>query len=409
MAGTLAAPADAAVRSQPRIHSLDGLRGVGALVVVIHHALLVVPALSVMYLAPDGGQLGTPAPWSVEWWLYSTPLRLIWGGHEAVLVFFVLSGIVLAAPLMTRPRHGVAWLGYYLRRLCRLYVPVWASLVLAVGCAAIVPRGGSAGGTWLTSHPDPSIAVVVRDAFLLTGTSKLNSPLWSLQWEILFSLLLPVMFLVLRAVRVTRWPVVAVVLLAVVSAAAQVPALRHVLPRSYLTGGALQYLPIFAIGMIIAMCPDQVSRLRQALTDAPRAVRAGWIVVALVLTVSPTYMGAARRPDQLIADPVGFGYQLTTVAGVTMIVLAALTMPSLIGLLQSRLLQYAGSRSFSIYLVHEPILVSVAIATQAAGYFPWLLVAPAAIILALLVAEGFYRLVERPAIRLSRKLDIRAA
>lgn len=129
MAGALTTTPTAGMAAGSRVRSLDGLRGAGALVVVITHALVVIPSLSLMYVAADGQQLASPEFGSMEWWLYSTPLRLIWGGHEAVLVFFVLSGIVLTAPLVTHGRHGRAWLGYYLRRLCRLYVPVWASLI----------------------------------------------------------------------------------------------------------------------------------------------------------------------------------------------------------------------------------------------------------------------------------------
>jgi len=89
-----------------------------------------------------------------------------------------------------------------------------------------------------------------------------------------------------------------------------------------------------------------------------------------------------------------------------MIVLSAITVPGVTWVLESRPLQYAGARSFSIYLVDEPILVSVAI-SHAAGVLPWLLLAPVAIAAALLVAEGFYHVVEEPATLLSWPLDIK--
>lgn len=49
--------------------------------------------------------------------------------EEAVLIFFVLSGFVLALPATLK---AVRWRVYYVKRLVRLYVPVWGSLVVAV-------------------------------------------------------------------------------------------------------------------------------------------------------------------------------------------------------------------------------------------------------------------------------------
>jgi peptidoglycan/LPS O-acetylase OafA/YrhL len=394
----VAGPSQAGPRA--RIAALDGLRGVGALVVVVHHALLVLPALAVLYVPAPGGERVSPPAWSLEWWLYDTPLRLVWAGHEAVLVFFVLSGFVLTAPLTGGGRGGRAWIGYYLRRLCRLYVPVWASLLLASAAALLVPRDHT-GGTWLARHPAPTTEIVLNDAVLLRGTTFLNSPLWSLQWEVLFSLLLPIMFAALRFLHVHRWPEVAAAGLAAIAAVAQIPAVRQQLPQAWLSVGALTYLPIFAIGMVIAMSPGRVQLVRDLL-GAGRGRSAGWMVAGLLLAVSPTYLG----PDR--STTVAFVQHLASAVGVTMIVLSALTAPAVIRFLERRPLQVAGSRSYSLYLVHEPILVSVAIAAHTDGYLPWLIIAPAAIASAFLVAELFFRLVERPAIRLSRRLDATA-
>jgi uncharacterized membrane protein len=79
-----------------RVRSLDGLRGVAALIVVVHHALLTSPTLArVNYGAVPGSVHG------FLWWMTYTPLHLIWAGPEAVFVFFVLSGFVL----FLRPRR----------------------------------------------------------------------------------------------------------------------------------------------------------------------------------------------------------------------------------------------------------------------------------------------------------------
>lgn len=309
-------------------------------------------------------------------------------------------GIVLTAPLVAHERSGVEWLRYYVRRLCRLYVPVWGSLLVAALCCMIVPRQNLSGGTWLVGHPNPTLPQMMRDALLLLGTSSVNSPLWSLRWEVWFSLLLPMMFLVLRLVRVDRWPLLAVLVLALVSAIGHTPTIQ-VLVSSSTVAGSLEYLSVFSIGMIIALSGARVGQLRERVAQAGRGWRVGWLVVGLVFATSPTYVGT--HP----AARVSFGLHVATVVGVTMIVLSALVAPGVVRILESRLLHYAGIRSFSVYLVHEPILVSVAILVHARGFWPWVVIAPGAIALALLVAEGFYRVVERPATRLSRTLAVR--
>lgn len=368
---------------ETRYASLDGLRGVASLIVVGYHALLVVPAISALYI-----DKANPHPLSVEWWLYNTPLRLLFAGHEAVLVFFVLSGFVLTLPFLGRPPTARSTLAYYGRRIVRLYVPVWASVALALALALAVPRNPALGG-WMGTHHDPTASNVWHDLLLLLGTSNLNSPLWSLTWEVWFSLLMPVMFLLIRVLRVARWWWAAVPMLMLVSAASRFDAVRHALPASWLTADLLQYLPVFAIGMLLAAN-------RAGVVSVASRVRSWWpiVVAALLLTVSPT----------LIA-PNGYGAlqafaYLLSLTGVTAVVALAFASP-VRRALEARPVHWAGTRSFSIYLVHEPILVAAALLVHADGWW-WLLIAAALVPVILLVAEAFYRVVERPSIGLSR-------
>ena len=117
-----------------RVPSLDGLRGLAALVVLAHHVALAWPSISDAYLRPD---LPGPAPWSTSWWLTSTPAHLLIAGPEAVLVFFVISGIALTIPVLQNTEFN--WMAYYPRRSVRLYLPVVASVLLAALLLVVVP------------------------------------------------------------------------------------------------------------------------------------------------------------------------------------------------------------------------------------------------------------------------------
>ncbi|OJX72846.1 acyltransferase [Leifsonia sp. 71-9] len=365
-----------------RFQSLDGLRGVAAVIVVGYHALLIVPAMSTIYVDKTNPTLFTP-----EWWLYATPLRLLLAGHEAVLVFFVLSGFVLTLPFLHKPPTGRSTLAYYGRRIIRLYIPVWSSLIVALGLAVLVPRQPGQG--WLGSHHAPTLGSFIHDAVLLFGTSNLNSPLWSLTWEVWFSLLMPVMFLLIRWLRADRWWWAAIPTLMVISVLSRFDNVRHALPVAWLTADLLQYLPVFGIGMLIAFNHER-------LTTAASRVRTWWplIIGALLLTISPSMI---TPPGYGV--PQAFAY-LLSLTGVTMIIVLAFTSPARRPL-EARPVQWAGSRSFSLYLIHEPILVATALLVGADGW-SWLLIAAVTIPVVLLAAEGFYRVVERPSIALSR-------
>src|SRR3569623_1763721 len=109
-----------------RIRALDGLRGIAALVVVIHHALLIHPTRELQY---EVGQRG-PAMGTAQRWFTSTPLHLVWAGGEAVLVFFVLSGLVLALPYLNGVRAPL-WERYFARGIVRRFLPGFAAVFLA--------------------------------------------------------------------------------------------------------------------------------------------------------------------------------------------------------------------------------------------------------------------------------------
>ena len=148
---------------------------------------------------------GDPTSHGWAWWVIFSPVHLVWDGTEAVFVFFVLSGYVLTLPMVGRRRDLAGWLAYYPQRLLRLYLPVFASVVLAVLSYVVVRRHVVTDATsWLSAHAGAlTPAGVVHDLTLVRGTTWVNSALWSLKWEVVFSVLLPVY--IAAAVVARRW------------------------------------------------------------------------------------------------------------------------------------------------------------------------------------------------------------
>ena len=362
-----------------RVRSLDGLRGVAALVVVVHHALQLDPAFARVQgdLSADG-----EAAW--VWALTHTPLHVLWAGEEAVLVFFVLSGFVLALPAT---RHAIRWSGYYPRRLVRLYLPVWGSLLLAVALKGAIDRPARVESPWLGERSDVPLQEVWHDAALLDGTGFLNSPLWSLRWEVVFSIALPAYLLAFRrrSAQRTGWDALGVMALIGIGTLASAPAIR--------------YLPVFALGVLLAHNQDRLAAATARL-DAHRFARALWaltaVAVASLLTARWLVAGLPVRHPVLDAAA-----SAATIAGAAAAVVLALRWTPCARGLDRGATQWLGARSFSLYLVHEPVVVAAALLLPPAwGAWP---AAAVGVVLALAVSALFYVTVERPSITLSRR------
>lgn len=362
-----------------RVRSLDGLRGAASLIVFLHHTMLTVPVLAGAYYAAGPLRRSDPVAWLVTY----SPLHFVWAGSEAVDLFFILSGLVLTLPALGRTRDW--WVSYYPSRVIRLYVPVVATVALAYVLVALVPRTNVSGlGAWLEHRPKQITGLgALRDVTLVNGVSGVVSTLWSLQWEVLFSVGLPAFFLVAIALRRV------------------VPLHLGILAAAMLWGGVtydgrLLFLPIFAVGVAMAVDFEKLSALAQKIQSLRWAgcVWTALTAIAVVLFTSYWWLQAFGQSRWLYAAT-----RPTIVAGAAVLVfIAAFARPAR-RLLETRLLQQLGLISFSLYLVHEPIVIAASIV--AGPDLRWL-----AIVLgtaaALGTAVAFHRYIERPSHRWAR-------
>lgn len=367
-------------RKSLRKIELDSLRGAAAFAVLLWHT-----TASSLHTFLVGSNFQPVGSFWYNAVMYS-PLRIFSAGPEAVWLFFVLSGFVLtrsASPTDYR------WDAYYPSRLIRLYLPIIGAVLVTGIAFLLLPRQlTAANSVFVNGLPtEYSVSAMLRDMTVLNGTTTANVPLWSLQWEVLFSILLPVYVLAARA-----FPRVALsgsVLLIIASAWTGSP--------------FLLYMPMFLIGSVLGFHWE-------AIADRFRVVAAGnlraTVLGALGVLLSVVLITSSYTFNFLIAGQTGAAGNLTTnvftvvkLAGICLLLALALTYPPLRTVLRWRPLVALGTISFSLYLTHGPITIGLAFVMG-----PGILTTITQIVLSLIVAVLFYFAVEKWAHQLSRRV-----
>lgn len=373
-------------RAPGRLAALDGLRGIAAVIVVAWHAVIstTLAAYIPMVLASGPQRAADAAPGTLPWFIFDTPLRLLTMGTNAVSIFFVLSGFVLTLPLF-RGRALDLW-SYYPRRIIRLWVPAAVSVVFALVLILLTRQDpADAASAWGASYSFERIipSEAVKSFFLITGTDVYNNPLWSLRWELLFSLFLPAAFLLALRLRIPSWTAIVACALASGAGAA-------------LGVGALHFGPMFLAGVWGArLYSRRVAKLHS---------RQSWICVlgGFALIAVPDMARTLAGVDP--TGRIGMALTAFVVFGAALVI-HGLTIPSgITTLFASAPARFLGRISFSLYLVHAPLILA---GVHVFGSAAWALLAT--VPLAFVVAWAFTRWIEDPSARLARTVGERCS
>jgi peptidoglycan/LPS O-acetylase OafA/YrhL len=355
--------------STPRLSELDALRGIAAFLVLIQHA-------RVMGLDPrpfDNPLLER----GVHMLMHFSPIRVLEFGRASVLFFFVLSGYVLTRALMRSGSPGL--LAFAAQRSIRLMVPVAASVLLSAGLYAAVADPALLNGALRDRTIDiwqvaPGAHDILRESALLLTASdpaKLNPILWSLVHEWRLTLLLPLVLLFQGRIW---W------LLALGCAGMALGAMGSGSENRVLLGehfhstvvSSLYFSLAIAVGAALAMAgPLPVLKRGQRLAGGVAA----FALFGLASDVA-VYIAAVLL-IVLAQQPTGFGR-----------------------LLRRAPLVWLGHVSYSLYLVHAPVLVASMVLLH--GTLPIWACLAVGIVASLPAAEAMHRLAEAPARDLAR-------
>jgi peptidoglycan/LPS O-acetylase OafA/YrhL len=372
-------PLQSAAQTGRRIVALDGLRGVAAIMVLLHHALLMLPQF-----ADFEWYSLVPAHLSlVEFLLLRTPLRLIWAGQERAILFFVLSGFVLSLPWLNGKQQPYG--RFLLGRFCRIYPPYLVAMALAAAASVLV------GGHVLpmasvyfnelgwARTPDagtlPSILLVLTNHH----SDYINEAVWSLTWEVRVALLFP--FLMLPVLRWRNRGIVQLYLSLLVLGQAS----RHMLGAypelSVALADGCRYLGMFLLGAGVAM---------------NRSAIAAWF-----LRHKPAYGWACLASGLLLCwVPLPHFHDEVVGIGAALAVIAIIVTPALGKSLAKDHWLWLGKQSYSLYLIHVPVVMAIVILCH--GKVP--LAACAAVIpISIALAQVFHLQVELPSVALAQK------
>ncbi len=337
------------------------------------------------------GAIEPATPW--QWRLLRyTPLDVIVEGRQPVILFFVLSGFVLAHALMTTP---TPYATFMIRRFARIYLPFAAAIVLSATCYALLdpigPRPFSAwfGGLWRGGHDAGTLALHL----LMRGTGRddLDPVVWSLVHELRISALLP---LLLWACRRRLGAMLAA------SLGAQWLVLPFCLDpitgepcRAWLTcrpfwgadaAGSLlvsvYFVFFFILGIALAL---KRPALRQLFAGPIRKVLAALASLMLIGNLPGT-------------GDLGFGI------GASLLIALVLEFRAMQAGLSRAPVRWLGKVSYSLYLVHVPVFLAC---IHGLGLRPTPAVIASLLPCALVAAAAFHAAIERPAQRLGRMLS----
>jgi peptidoglycan/LPS O-acetylase OafA/YrhL len=307
------------LRASHRVLWLDGIRGGAALFVVFHH----------IFLSSWPSFPSNSAPWWLGWLVY---------GHMAVAIFIVVSGFSLAlAPLSNEGKLSGGVRRFVRRRAWRILPAYWAALIFSIVVTALLLR------------PDLEPAAIAKSLAVhglllqdVVGSESPNGALWSIaiEWQIYF-----VFPLILWLGRVTSLATAVLLTTGVVLVAHAVADIGG--PFDKIDGLTPQFLALFALGALAVQVgsDDRAAKLR-------RPLAAVGVLALVVFVVIAAIQGSEWVVARFFWMDLLFGLG---VACMLALMHTGGTAPAR-SVLASRAALWLGLFSYSIYLVHAPIV-----------------------------------------------------
>jgi peptidoglycan/LPS O-acetylase OafA/YrhL len=263
--------------------------------------------------------------------IFYNVMRVSLNKSAALEIFLVLSGCTLSISLMKSDiRYDWLWVQrFYIKRLFRIYPTLWVSIFITV-CLWPVIRAGMSSPAYSWSAVfafPPEITPKLIALSLISAHTHLNGPIWSMRIQILYSLLFPGIFLLIRQKK-SRFPLLMVTLfLAIAPIGEDLP---------------VHYALAFVLGAVIPF------------SNASPTIRYRMFAIIAFIALLYTrafleYCGVGLKGVETAESIISFA-----------LVYCIYHNKKPIPLLDLRMGEYLGKMSYSVYILHYPVLFAAA-------------------------------------------------
>jgi len=365
-----------------RIEYLDSLRGIAAMTVVIFHCMI---SFVIFHSANYKSEYANGFIKIIT----ESPLKLIWNGKEAVLLFFILSGFVLSISYLNG--RARAFDIFLVRRFARIYIPYAVVMAISIILTMIFYRYSHIDGMSSTfdnrwANPVTLKSIIAYIFMINYDTANVNGVVWTLYHEMRISIIFPLIMWV-----VIKWD-----------------AFKSLLINGIVIVGVWIFFTLIVRGtdgVISSLAGDfrstafytiffvfgaTLSKYRGEVSDYISNLKP--IFKFFLFSLSIILISSRWIKDVVPLQP-RYVHEIVVGLGIVLLFVVALSSELTQRILMNKFLLWLGKISFSLYLIH--ILVLMILAITFGKYAIWL--TP---IVSLPLAALTYKYVEEPAIRI---------
>lgn len=335
------------VHQKKYFHEFDFLRGLAAITVFMSHSLGVYD-------------------------IKQFPLTLFSDGHAAVILFFVLSGFVLMYQSLNTQYNSYAFL---IRRFFRIYPAFIISILLAYFLKEVIYdnyRVYIFPEIWLNEF---SLDLLFK-TLLLIGPSfdskVINSVIWSLIVEMRVSIIFPIFILLFK--KVDDFKILLAILILII-----------LIPLFIQNISLFQYIPIFYLGALYAKYFHQINRF---------IANFKVIYFLIILYFFGNYSTHFNIENKYLIDLIiSIGSLFIMVAFTSFVLTQKISKFNFSTLI--------GKTSYSFYLLHQPILLTLVSVFYFTNSFLMIL---SSFFITIIISYIILKVIELPFVQLGKKL-----
>nr|WP_314102878.1 acyltransferase [Acinetobacter lwoffii] len=314
-----------------KINSAESIRGLACMAVVLSHlSLAFAPFLHNFERVQSSGN-------SIIDWIHHSPLGFFYSGSGAVFIFFVLSGYVLSYAILSKKDIPLKIKSMALKRYPRLAIPAGISCLVAFAILSIPVDTSNILGNWMQKYGTSNATIfdALYEGFIgsfLFGYINTNWVLWTMQIELIGSFVLFALLYIYNFNNKLFIPI----------------ALISPLPFAIISPVVALGVYAFVFGIFIYLYGKKIPT----------------ILSILFLIIGLYFAGVHNTSDSysLFTSVLGTKTSvLLNFAAGLFVVYSILMNEKLSQFLDKKVLVWLGTLSFSIYLLHIPLIYLVAV------------------------------------------------